>query len=132
MVADFFQSEWFKRNQDGSHTIIYDVALEVTMIFYGLHESVPFWVRQPHKAKNSRSQGPLGATILKALKHNYKILMTPDPLIGYDSHSKVPQVQSYSEIVRLGFNIYSLVAHNLVHNTVMHLPPNRYLLCLDV
>lgn len=38
MAAGFFplQSEWFKWKQDGSHNVIYDMALEVTTIFHFL------------------------------------------------------------------------------------------------
>lgn len=60
MVASFFQSEQFKRKQDRSHTIIYDLALEVIIIFLGFYESVLFRVRESHKVKNSGRQEPLG------------------------------------------------------------------------
>lgn len=91
MAAGFFHSAWFKWKQDGSHSIIYDLALEVISIFYGLHESILFCVREPHKAKNARRQGSLGATILEADYLNYKILTTPDPFVSYDCHNTVPQ-----------------------------------------
>lgn len=93
MASGFSHSAWLNWKQDGSQSIIYDQALEVTIIFYGLPESILFCVREPHKAKNARRQGSLGATILKADHLNYKILMTPDPSVGYDFRNKDPQTR---------------------------------------
>lgn len=61
MTAGLFHNAGFKWKQSGSHHIIYDLASEVTTTFSGLHEWILFCVREPHKAKNARRQGPLWA-----------------------------------------------------------------------